>query len=309
MWMQITYIIKEDFFDASVKAFHTSITANNIRAGFRATGLVPFDPESVVSRLDPKPITPSPLNSHPGTATSWVPKTPSNAYEAGQSSSTLKRKIENHRGSSPTHIFDIIDLQAKSISKLAHEIVLLCAENKELYTANERQSKRYRTKRTHLQEGGSLSLQEAMVLMAEKGLGDQDYEETSRGSDCIIVACEMSEESDSDNKTLSKGATRYVGPLAMQVRYPIGDEGSFADIESEIYSANTAQTTIQQTPFATPTVYLTVRSGNTPLQTTTIQHLTDLLMPLRIHQPTVFMSAIITTCFPAYIRSIIERRG
>jgi hypothetical protein len=221
MRMQITHITKEDFFDAFVEAFHASITANNIRAGFRAAGLVPFDPESVVARLDPKPITPSPPSSRPGTATSWVPKTPSNAYEAGQSSSTLKRKIENHQGSSPTHIFDVIDLQAKSISKLAHEMVLLRAENKELRTANERQSKRRRTKKTRLQDGGSLSLQEAMVLMADRGLGGQDCEETSGSGGCITVCeprvrlcsnckkpghnartcqvvCETSEESDSE---------------------------------------------------------------------------------------------------------------
>ena len=105
MRMQITHNTKEDFFDAFVEAFHVSITANNIRAGFRAAGLIPFDPKLVISRLDPKPITPSPPNSRPGTASSWVPKTPSNAYEATQSTSTLKRKIENHQRSSPTHIF------------------------------------------------------------------------------------------------------------------------------------------------------------------------------------------------------------
>ena len=129
MQMQITHITKEDFFDAFVEAFHASVTANNIQAGFRAAGLVPFNPESVVSRLDPKPITLSPPSSHLGTATSWVPKTPSNAKEATLSSSTLKRKIQHHQGSSPTHIFDIIDLQAKSISKLAYKMVLLRAEN------------------------------------------------------------------------------------------------------------------------------------------------------------------------------------
>jgi hypothetical protein len=182
MRMQITHITKEDFFDAFVKAFYASITENNVRAGFRAAGLVPFDPESVISRLDPKLSTPSPLNSRPGTASSWVPKTPSNAYDATQSSSTLKRKIENHQGSSPTHIFDIIDLQAKSISKLAHEMVLLQAETKELRAANERLSKRRRTKKTRLQDGGSLSLQEAMVLIADQGLGGQDCEETSGSS-------------------------------------------------------------------------------------------------------------------------------
>jgi AraC-like DNA-binding protein len=188
MRMQITHITKEDFFDAFVEAFHASITPNNIQAGFRAAGLVPFDPESVVSRLDPKPITPSPPSSRPGTAMSWAPKTPSNAQEAKLSSSTLKRKIENHQGSSPTHIFDIIDLQAKSISRLAHEMVLLRAETKELRTANERLSKRRRTKKTRLQDGGSLSLQEATILMSDWRLGGRDCEEMSGGGDCITVS-------------------------------------------------------------------------------------------------------------------------
>ena len=127
-----------------------------------------------------------------------MPKTPSNAQEAILSSSTFKRKIENHQGSSPTHIFDIIDLQAKSIdiidlqaksiSKLAHEIVLLRAETKEIRTANERLSKRRRTKKTRLQDGGSLSLQEATVLMGDGEHGGQDCEETSTSGGCITVA-------------------------------------------------------------------------------------------------------------------------
>ena len=40
--MQITHITKEDFLDAFVEVFHTSIIANIIRAGFRATSLVSF---------------------------------------------------------------------------------------------------------------------------------------------------------------------------------------------------------------------------------------------------------------------------
>lgn len=70
MRMHIIHITKEDFLDAFLEAFHASITENNIQAGFRATGFVPFDPELVVSRLDPKPITVSPPNSRSGTATS-----------------------------------------------------------------------------------------------------------------------------------------------------------------------------------------------------------------------------------------------
>jgi len=120
-----------------------------------------------------------------------------------------------------TYIFNIINLQAKSILKLAHEIVLLWAETKELRTANERLSKRRRIKKTHLQDRESLSLQEAIVLIADQGLGGQDCEETSKGGGYITVrepfvrlcsnckkpghnartcqvVCETSEESDSE---------------------------------------------------------------------------------------------------------------
>jgi hypothetical protein len=99
-------------------------------------------------------------------------------------------------------------------------MVLLRAETKELRIANERLSKRRRTKKTRLQDGGSLSLQEAIVLMADRGLSGQDCEETSRGGSCTNVGrphvrlcsnckkpshnvrtcqvvCETSEESDS----------------------------------------------------------------------------------------------------------------
>ena len=66
-------------------------------------------------------------------------------------------------------------------------MVLLRAETKELRAANERLSKRRRTKKSRLQEGGSLSLQDAMVLVADRGLGGQVCEETSRSDGCITV--------------------------------------------------------------------------------------------------------------------------
>ena len=48
--------------------------------------------------------------------------------------------------------------------------------------ANEQQSKRRKTKKTRLQEGGSLSLQEAEEIMAKREVGVQLKEETRRGS-------------------------------------------------------------------------------------------------------------------------------
>ena len=62
-------------------------------------------------------------------------------------------------------------------------MVLLKAENEELRIANERQSKRRRVKRTRLQDGGSLSIQEAEDLIAGKEVDEQlqkDIRESGR---------------------------------------------------------------------------------------------------------------------------------
>lgn len=119
----------------------------NVRAGFRATGLIPYNLEIVISQLDFKPKTPTPSNSRPGTATSWGPKTPITAIEAIRSSTTLESRIARHQSSSPTHLYEVVDAQARGISTLAHRLVLLKAENRELRTVNELLSKRRRAKK------------------------------------------------------------------------------------------------------------------------------------------------------------------
>ena len=81
--MQIMHITKDDFFAAYIEAFNASMTKRNIKAGFRATRLVPLDPKSIINRLDLKFITPSLLVSRPRSAYSWVTKTPRTAIEVG----------------------------------------------------------------------------------------------------------------------------------------------------------------------------------------------------------------------------------
>jgi hypothetical protein len=59
-------------------------------------------------------------------------------------------------------------------------MVLLKAENKELRTANERQNKHRKIKRTRLQEGRSFNLQEAEDIIAKRKVKTQLKEETHR---------------------------------------------------------------------------------------------------------------------------------
>ena len=48
----INYISKVKFFIAFKTAYNQSITVQNSQAGFREAGLIPYDPEIVISKLD-----------------------------------------------------------------------------------------------------------------------------------------------------------------------------------------------------------------------------------------------------------------
>lgn len=65
------------------------MTAKNIR-GFRGATIVPFDPENVISRLDVKLRTPTPIEEIPEIPTPWVSKTPNNPTEASSQSEFIK---------------------------------------------------------------------------------------------------------------------------------------------------------------------------------------------------------------------------
>jgi hypothetical protein len=72
----INYINKKAFLEAYRKVHECAFLSNNIRSSFRATGLVLDNLEVVLSKLEVKPCTPTPLAPGP---TAWQPKTPSNA--------------------------------------------------------------------------------------------------------------------------------------------------------------------------------------------------------------------------------------
>lgn len=86
----LNHITKVEFFLAFHAAYKASMTANNMAGGFRGAGLIPFDPEVVVSRLDVKLRTPTPTMSPTANADSWVSQTPHNPTEAISQSELVK---------------------------------------------------------------------------------------------------------------------------------------------------------------------------------------------------------------------------
>ena len=170
MRMYINHVSKLEFLCAFRAAFFASITKSNIQGGFTGAGLVPYNPERVLSKLDIKLSTPTPLTSRPGTPQPWVFQTPHNPREADSQSTLIKARIANHQNSSPTSMLAAVDQLTKGTMAVMHEVALLRSEVSSLRKANEALSKRRRAKRTHVQLGGLLMVQDAKDLLDQKAV-------------------------------------------------------------------------------------------------------------------------------------------
>ena len=65
---------------------------------------------------------------------------------------------------------------------IMHKVALLRSRITELEEANEKLSKRCKAKKTRLQKGGSLSVEEAEDLIRQKTIGSQQSEEIGSSS-------------------------------------------------------------------------------------------------------------------------------
>ena len=177
MRMHINHISKLEFLCSFREAFFTSITERNIQGGFAGSGLVPYDPERVLSKLDVKLRTPTPLNSRAATPQPWVFQTPQNPREATSQSTLIKTRIANHQGSSPTPMLAAVDQLTKGTMAVMHQVALLRSEVSSLRKANEALSKRRRAKRTRVQLGGSLTVQSAQEALGQGDVGGEGVQE------------------------------------------------------------------------------------------------------------------------------------
>ncbi|APA13448.1 hypothetical protein SS1G_07940 [Sclerotinia sclerotiorum 1980 UF-70] len=105
-----------------------------MKAGFREAGLIPFNPEAVLSKLDIRIHTPTPP---PFDLDLWISQILHNPIEALSQSTLVKSRISRHQSSSFTPIFETVLALAKGTERLAYENTLLSAENHTLRKANE----------------------------------------------------------------------------------------------------------------------------------------------------------------------------
>jgi hypothetical protein len=156
---KITHITKTEFLPCFIAAHNASITKSNIQGGFRGAGLVPHNPEAVLSKIDVKLRTPSPL---PVEDLPWQSQTLRNTQEFRSQSTLLKDRLQRHVDSSPTSIVNAMEKFSKGAAIIAHSMVLLTKRNAELEAANEAATRRKSHKRKGIQREG--------VLVAEEGV-------------------------------------------------------------------------------------------------------------------------------------------
>jgi hypothetical protein len=181
---RITHITKPEFFLAFMAAFRRTFTQENVLGGFLGSGLIPYDPHTVLSKLDVRLRTPTPPGTPDGPPTPWDFKTPQTTNEALSQSTLIKDRIARHQSSSPTPILSAVDQLSKGMQVVSHQVILLKARVQTLENANEALSKRRRAKRTRLQDGGTVNGSQAREIMAEKGVVEEEgrVEEENEGS-------------------------------------------------------------------------------------------------------------------------------
>ena len=90
--LSVHYIDKPRFLELLLKARRKTFTTKNVTSGFRATGILPFDPTQVLRRLQTKLQTPSPPPT-PNQPLSLPLKTPVNIVELNSLQRKRQREI------------------------------------------------------------------------------------------------------------------------------------------------------------------------------------------------------------------------
>ena len=85
----VNHIDKHEFLPLYRQARQAALHQNNIQAGFAAAGLVPYDPDRVLSLLHTRYQTPSPQRRPPSNA-SWAAETPHNIAELQQQTALIR---------------------------------------------------------------------------------------------------------------------------------------------------------------------------------------------------------------------------
>jgi hypothetical protein len=169
----VFHVDKLDFLWIYQRVRLSALSDSNIKAGFQATGLIPFSPERVLAHLTVV-RTPSPPGTTAGESALWTAETPRTTDQL-QQQAQLIRDLLHRQSQSPTSL--AISQLVKGCQLAMQSATILAEENTKLRASSQRQRRKRQQRRQYIAHGGVLSVQEgqARVMEAQRGVeaGDQ----------------------------------------------------------------------------------------------------------------------------------------
>jgi hypothetical protein len=201
------HITKLEFLPAFKAAFKRSFTSANIYSAFRGAGLIPLQPDVILSKLDMHLRTPTPtaLPEAP-----WEAKTPSNVHKLKAQSTLIHNRVRRHKSSSPASIIQAIS----QLKKRAEVIILLAKLIRDRITslerANKAASKQRQRKKKRIQQRGVVTKGDGEDIPAQKEAEQQIERKQCQGREqsCLsrqaLARCKRCRETGHNSRTCKK---------------------------------------------------------------------------------------------------------
>jgi hypothetical protein len=163
--IRVHHIDKLDFLPALKQAWIEAFKTSNIKSSFAAAGLVPLDPEQVISKLNIRIRTPTPPPSRGSvTSSKYSPKTPKTAREARRQAISIIRARQHNVAKSD----QAVKQMQKALELAFDSHAILKRERDELLAeVGRKERKKQRSNRRLVHETG-LSKEEALELIQPK---------------------------------------------------------------------------------------------------------------------------------------------
>ena len=182
----INHITKLEFLPVFKAAFDQSFTSANICSAFRGAGLVPLQPDTVLSKLDVQLRTPTPPAAL--VEALWQACTPGNVRELEAQSTLISDRVRRHKSSSPASIIAAIGQLKKGAEIMMLSAELMRDRIASLERANEAALMRRQRKKTWLQKHRVLIKGAREDIIAQREADQQIAHEERQGGERSSVS-------------------------------------------------------------------------------------------------------------------------
>jgi hypothetical protein len=145
-------------------AYTETINQANIQSSFAATGVLLYNPERVLTKLNTQLQIPTLLPASAIEQGPWVPEILYNTVQLELQSKAIKDYLKYCTKSPPSPTDVVLNQLAKGCQIAINSTVLLAEENRQLQVENQRQKKKRAKRRSYIATGGVLTVQEGLEL-------------------------------------------------------------------------------------------------------------------------------------------------